>query len=296
VSAKAPLDRRSAAIMRVFKQEIAAEQSAGTGPTVNSVRYSVPIYTVPADQPDVHVKLASKTAHPTLQAALDSVPLPPEARPAAGPDKHLVVWQPSTDRLWEFWRLSGGPGSWRADWGGAMRRVSSSSGAYGTNSWPGAEPTWGGSASSLSLAGGLVTLEDLEDGQIDHALALAIPHVRAGVYSLPARHDDGTWPDPLALPEGAHLRLDPKLNLARLHLPRLTRMLAEAAQRYGIFVRSGSTYVCFYGQDPTPTGSDPYVGPNGFLEGESPARAIASFPWRHLQLLKMRLGRYKFPS
>ena len=42
-----------------------------------------------------------------------------------------------------------------------------------------------------------------------------------------------------SLPEGAHLRLNPNLNLAALHLPRLTLMIAEAAQRYGIFVRDG---------------------------------------------------------
>ena len=35
------------------------------------------------------------------------VPLPPEAQPSAGSDQHLVVWQPSSDRLWEFWSRPG---------------------------------------------------------------------------------------------------------------------------------------------------------------------------------------------
>lgn len=289
----APLDPKSGTIIAAFEQEIATEQQDGTGPTINSARYSVPIYTVPEDQPTVRVTLTAKTSHPTLQAAFDAVPLPPNAQPAYGPDKHLVVWQPSTDRLWEFWRLSRGSDGWQADWGGAMRDVSSNPGVYGPEAWPGAEPWWGGSASSLSLAGGLVTMEDLQRGVINHALALAIPHVRAGEYSSPAHRDDGTTQSPLALPEGAHLRLEPSLDLASLHLPHLTLMLAEAAQRYGIFVRSGSSYICFYAQDPIPTGTDPYTGPDGFLEGRTPVQAVASFPWSHLQLLRMHLHPYR---
>jgi hypothetical protein len=126
-------------------------------------------------------------------------------------------------------------------------------------------------------------------GQINHALAMALPDVRVGVYASPAQRTDGVDTEPLALPEGAHLRLDPNLDLASLHLPRLTLMLAEAAQRYGIVVRDYAANVTFYGQDPTPTGTNPYTGPNGYFEGESPSQLLITFPWSHLQLLKMEL-------
>ena len=142
----------------------------------------------------------------------------------------------------------------------------------------------------MSIAGGLITLEDLELGQINHALAMAVPNVRAGLYASPAQRTDGTSADPLSLPEGAHLRLDPNLDLASLHLPPLTLELAEAAQRYGIFVRDRSENVAFYAQDPIPTGTEPYTGANGYFEGKSPSRLLASFPWSHLQLLKMELN------
>ena len=226
---------------------------------------------------------------PVLQSAWDAVPLPPNAQPAAGSDSQLVVWQPSTDRLWEFWGLADGAEGWHASWGGAMQNASSNPGAYGPEAWPGAQPTWGASASSLSIAGGLITLEDLELGQINHALAIAIPHPRAGVYASPAQRTDGFSTEPLSLPEGAHLRLDPKLELAALHLPRLTLMMAEAAQRYGIVVRDRSSNATFYAQDPTPTGTNPYTGTHGYFEGKSPQQLLKSFPWSHLQLLKMEL-------
>ncbi len=291
-STDAPVDPSSAALVAALDEEVGAESQAGGGPNLNTIDYSVPIYTVPADQPTVRVQLVGHSTHHSLQAAWDAVPLPPDAQPAAGSDKHLVVWQPSTGRLWEFWRLERTPVGWRAEWGGAMRHVRRNPGVYGRGAWPGAESSWGGDASSLSLAGGLITLEDLEDGQINHALAMAVPNARAGTYASPARRTDGKSASPLSLPEGAHLRLEPGLNLASLHLPPLTLMIAEAAQRYGIFIRSSAPtggIVNFYAQDPTPTGTDPYTGPDGYFEGKSSVQAIAGFPWGHLQLLKMKL-------
>ena len=94
---------------------------------------------------------------------------------------------------------------------------------------------------------------------------MGIPNVRAGVYASPAQRDDGKSSDPLSLPEGARLRLNPKLDLAALHLPPLTLLIAQAAQRYGILVSDGSANVTFYAQDPTPTGGNPYTGPGGYF-------------------------------
>jgi len=287
--AEAAIDPQSAAITGAFETTIELELQAGSGPWINTTDYSVPIYTVPADQPTVPVQLLSQFHSPSLQSAWREVPLPPQARASADSDRHLVVWQPSSDRLWEFWRLAQLDGSWSAAWGGAMRNVSSNAGVYGPGAWPGAESWWGSSASSLSLAGGLITLEDLQRGEIDHGLAIAIPNVRAGFYTPPAQRTDGTSDSPLALPEGACLRLDPDLDLAALRLPRLTLMIAEAAQRYGIVVRDRAKVAHFFAQDPTPTGTNPYAGPAGYFEGRSPAQLLSRFPWSRLELLAMEL-------
>ncbi len=291
IPANPRLDPRSTAIVGAFDEGITAATQIQRGPAILATGWSVPIYTVPADQPTVKVMLEGQSSSPALQGAWDAVPLPPDAQPAAGTDKHLLVWQPSTERLWEFWRLEQSPAGWQAAWGGAMRNVSADSGVYSRNAWPGASRYWGASASSLSIAGGLITLEDLERGQINHALAIGIPNVRAGVYASPAQRTDGTSTSPLSLPEGAHLRLDPSLDLAALHLPRLTLMVAEAAQRYGIFVRDRAGNVAFYAQNPIPTGTEPYAGPHGYFEGKATRQLLAAFPWSHLQLLKMRLHR-----
>ncbi len=284
----AVLDSSSAGVVGAFDAVVAGEQQAGDGPWVNTTKYSVPVYTVGAGQAVVPVVL-SGVREPSLSAAWQAVPLPAGAVPAAGTDGTLVLWQPSSDRLWEFHRLVHEVGGWRAAWGGAMQDVSSDAGVFGVGAWPGAQPWWGASASSLSLVGGLISLEDLQRGVIDHALAMAVPDVRAGVFASPAQRSDGKSGGLLALPEGAHLRLNPSLDLAALHLPRLTLMIAEAAQRYGIYVTDWSSVVEFPAQDPTPTGADPYTAPGGYFEGKSPSQLLAAFPWGQLQLLKMDL-------
>ena len=292
LDANAPLDPTSAEVVGAFDALIAAEEQAKNGPWINTTEYSIPVYMVPAGQPTVSVKLDG-TSNAGLSSAWSAVPLPPDAQPAVGTDGVLVIWQPSTDRLWEFWRLVHGAEGWQASWGGAMQKVSSNPGVYGPEAWPGAQSWWGVSASSLSLVGGLISLEDLKLGQINHALAMAIPGTRAGVYASPAQRSDSKSASPLSLPEGAHLRLNPNLNLAALHLPRLTLMIAEAAQRYGIFITDGSSVAEFYAQDPSPTGTNPYAGPGGYFEGQYPNQILASFPWGHLELLKMELHNTK---
>jgi hypothetical protein len=288
LSVDAPINRNSSRLVRVLVAQIAGEERAERGPWINTVSYSVPIYTVARNQPTVRVQLFGHPREAALKAAWSAVPLPPGVKPAAGTDGHLLVWQPSTDRLWEFWRLVHNTEGWHASWGGAMQKVSSNPGVYGVEAWPGAKPRWGASASSLSIAGGLITLEDLARGQINHALAMAVPNVRASVYASPAQRTDGTSTSSLSLPEGAHLRLDPNLNLASLHLPHLTLLIAEAAQRYGIFVRDRAGEIAsFYAQDPTPTGSNPYTGVTGYFEGLYPNQLLASFPWSQLQVLRL---------
>ena len=289
VSGGVLLASSSAAVVGAFDEGIAKGELEGKGPGVNTTSWSVPVYTVSASQPVVKVALVNASRMPALQSAWAAVPLPAGAHPATGTDKHLVVWQPSTDRLWEFYKLEQTVGGWQASWGGAIQSVSSNSGAYGPEAWSGATGSWGASACSLSIAGGLITLEDLALGKINHALAMAVPAPRGGVYASPAERTDGWSSEPLSLPEGAHLRLDPSLDLAALHLPRFTLMVAEAAQRYGIFVRDAAAKVVFYGQDPTPTATNPYTGPNGYFEGKTPQQLLAAFPWKHLQLIQSEL-------
>jgi hypothetical protein len=284
----APVDPNSAAMVSELGTYVNAEELAKAGPWINATHNGVSILTVPADQPTVQVKL-DHVPDLALAAAWSAVPLPATAHPSSG-DNDLAVWQPSSDRMWEFFELNQQADGWHAAWGGAMQHVSSNPGVYGPDAWPGAKTYWGVTAASLPIVGGAITLDDLASGHIDHALALVVPNVRQGVFASPAQRADGTSTSPGSLPEGAQLRLDPSLNLASLNLPPLTRMIARAAQRYGIIIRDSSPTVAFTSQDPT--------GDSGALAmyarlyaGQYAWQLTAAFPWSHLQVLYMDLHR-----
>ncbi|HUB04372.1 MAG TPA: hypothetical protein VMA76_04845 [Solirubrobacteraceae bacterium] len=289
---RAPLDPSSHALVSDLMSWVDREQTDRNGPWLNATSEGVTILTVPANQPTVTVTLNHPSdADATLSSAWSAVPLPPSARPSPG-DNDLAVWQPSTDTMWEFFQLHHENGGWEAEWGGAMRNVSSNPGVYGPGAWPAAwagdQWFWGVTAASFSIVGGAITYEDLKAGQIDHALALVYPNVRRRTFVSPAERDDGWSLDPNALPEGTRLRLDPNLNLAKLKMPPLTRMIALAAQRYGIIIRDQAGNIAFIQQDPTGDPAFERLGAK-LSDGLYPSQMLASFPWSHLQVMRMDL-------
>jgi hypothetical protein len=297
LSAAARLDPTSRGRMASFNAEINSEIEQGTGPWISETSYSTPLYRVPADQPKVSVALDTGSWGAPLRMALHGgVPIPAGARPAAGTDGHLTIWQPSSDTLWEFWKAVKRRDGWHASWGGAMQHVSRNPGYYTATSWTGLSASqgwnWGSTATSLPVIAGTIMIDELRRGRITHALAMAIPDACARSFTWPAQRTDGSDPGANCLPEGAHLRLDPNLDLSALSLPPITRMLAEAAQRYGMIVRDRTSHaVGFYAEDPTRTGTDPYSGPRGLYGGLRPWNFLPQFPWDRLQLLKMMLCR-----
>jgi hypothetical protein len=284
----APLDPRSAVLVRRLAEE--ARRAA----TINARRWSTPVYRVGPDAPTVRVQLDAGNA-PDLQAALERVPLPADARAAAGTDGNVVVVQATTDTAWELWRMRRlADGSVHARWAGIVRPLSQHPGVFRDVPAPGGAGGgwrerwfWGVTAAKLVKLGGLITAAELASGHIDHALALATPNPRVGVFAAPAQGTDGDGQSVDDLPEGARLRLDPSLDLDALGLPPLTRALAEAAQRYGLIVnnRTGST-VAFYAEDPKGLGFDPYTQ---IFRGTSPWQVAHAFPWDRLQVLRMQL-------
>ena len=289
----AQIDPSSPALVSALDSDVSSELRSGIGPWIATTEASTPIYIVGSDQPDVRVRLDDPTLswRVALQRAFEAVPIPSDARPAAGQDAVMTVWQPSTDRLWEFFDMRRDPDGWHAAWGGAIQNVSRSPGYYTTSSWPGALTVWGATATSLPSAAGVITLADLRAGVIDHALSVALPAPRARVYAWPAERSDGTGGAD-TIPEGARLRLDPNLDLNSLHLPPFTRMISEAAQRYGIIVVNQTHEgISFSAEDPSQYGGNKlYYGAHGFFDGMTPLQLLARFPWSHLQVLKLQLS------
>jgi hypothetical protein len=284
----APLDPRSAALVLELGRQVRTH-----GPWINTVRHSTPVYVVGKRRRRVRVRVDAPSALFTgaadaaaVRRQLRSVPIPRRARGAAGVNRHIVVWQPSTDTAWELWNAHRVPAEpcawhrhglrgWHAAWGAQIAGVS---GTDGAGMAPG-----GATASGLPLLGGLVRLGEWRAGRIDHALAMAIPDIQRGGWVWPATRTDGRHVAPNAIPMGTRFRLDPAVDVERLDMPPAGKALARAAQEYGIVVRDhADEAVVFYGEDPTRFGPDPYPA---LFSGMSPGGVLANFPWGRLQVL-----------
>jgi len=277
LSPNAPLDPSSSAFVNELVRQV---NTYGTW--MNTSSYSVPVYVVGPDQATQHVTL--DVSAPDMQAEFNAVPIPSYAQAAAGSDEHMTVWQPSTDRLWEFWEMQLEADGWHARWGGEMDNVSTNPG-YFTHS--GMTNDWGATATSLPLLGGLVTQADLQRGYIDHALAIALVETEPNCWSWPAQRTDGSVKTSgiTPIPEGTRFRLDPTLNLASLNLPPIVYMLAQAAQTYGMVVRDQSGDVSLYGQDPNSMSTNLWT--QEFTT--YPSVLLAKFPWSHLEALQTQI-------
>jgi hypothetical protein len=273
LASSAPLALSSAALVGELGRQVTQY-----GPWINTTAYSVPVYTVPAGQPTVPVKLDVPN-YLTLQQDFSAVPLPANAVPAKGTDAHLTVYQPSTNTLWDMWKASKQADGWHFRWGGKLTGVSTSPGY-----WPNA---MGATATSLPLLGGLIRISELQAGVIPHALALAIPQMKAKSFVWPAQRTDGTSTLANAIPAGTRFRLDPALDVEALPLKPAAKVIARAAQRYGIVVRDTAGAVTFFAEDPTRTGTNPYPALFGV---QYASQLLANFPWSRLQVVAPPAG------
>ena len=296
VPANAPLSPKSQTYVRGLAQTVIAH-----GAWFNTRSCGMPEYWAGPHTPTVRVQLDHPSYEdPALIQAWSAVPIPSDAAPANCLDKNFAVLQQQRSgavKEWEFWAASRASGVWLAAWGGAIDNVLTDRGEASPLQW--SDPTaqtwiarratygWNVTASGISMIAGVVTNQELEAGHIDHALAMAVSSAAAGEWMWPAQRSDGYSSDPAALPEGAHLRLSPSLDLNALHLTPLAKMFAEAAQRYGIVVRDQTGWASvFYGEGPDP--SHPGLLAS-LLAGQSLSSAMAAFPWAKVEVLNAPL-------
>ena len=134
---------------------------------------------------------------------------------------------------------------------------------------------WGATATSLPLAAGEITAEDVRRGRIDHALGFAaLPASIAKGYRWPAQRGDGYVTSGAPLQEGMRLRLPPGTRCAAM-AQRIGRMVCEAATRFGIVLWDRSGSLSFR--------AEPAVVPA--FAGVAPSQVLAGFPWERLQVL-----------
>ena len=284
----APLHPNSAALVAEFlRQKKAYYGTVG----INTTAYASPVYRAEANTPTVEVKEWDSQHKGRSDARLaeqwQAVPIPDFAEQADGTDAEMTVYQPSTDSLWEFWQARKVDGRWQACWGGRMQNVSKSQGI-----WP---HPYGTTATGLPFLGGQITAEELQNGEIRHALGIALVDAESwNVVSWPANRSDGYNPKhaPNRIPEGLRFRLDPAVDVDALKLHPIARTIAKAAQRYGFVVWDKAGGISLRAENPksyTRLGKpDPYPA----LYAGTPGWAVLNgFPWDRLKFLPVDYGK-----
>lgn len=283
-----PLARDSRSLVAGLAAQLASD---GNQMAINTLSYSVPVYTVSRSQPVVHVTI--RRCHGSYstfaRAPLSRVPIPPVAQPASGTDAVLVIWQPGRNREWEMWRATHRSGKWSACTGGEIKHVSSSEGIFPN--------PFGVSASGLSFLGGLIRPSELKAGAIHHVLAVGLPKITSGTQVWPADRNDGASRSSIAVPEGTRFRLSPAVNIASLHLSRVGRIVATALQRYGMVVEDTSGTAAMSAQDAAPLlragRKDPYVK---LFAGLPRYKVLDGIPWNQMQALSPSYEKPQLPS
>lgn len=284
---QAPVAEDSAAIVGYIASQVSSRY--GGIAAFSAYHYNIAFYAVPAGRRRVTVDYAcGATPPPGLYDGVGhflDVPIPDLAVSAQGTDGAMTIYDAAADQLWAFWQMRHDPKTdrWSACWGGRIDRLSANQGQFPSG--------YGASASGLALAPGIVSLDDVKRGKIEHALTLAVPDPAAGRFSWPANRTDGTSSNPAAVMEGQRLRLDPTLNLDQYNLTPIGRMVAEAAQKYGFVVadNGGAVALSTEAGDPTvnATGANPW---DQFLDGRD-WEVMRNFPWDKLQALPKDYGR-----
>ena len=257
-----------------FVNDIVSDYKADYGAVgVNSM----PIYSVPADQPDATISLQAGCQPEFLSEMGTSVPIPPYAVLSSSSDSPLVIYQPSTGTDWELWQVTRQSStSYTACWGGKLQ-FSTSDGVFPKG--------FSLSASGISYLATTITEADVQSGSINHAIALTIPPCDSYVY--PAT--DGDCPGVAGQPnEGQWFRLSSSVNCAGYDDTPFEEMVCKALQTYGMVVLDQGGAVMLEAEQTADwaasgnSGTDPITAS---WEGQQEYQVVANLPWQDLQVV-----------
>ena len=212
------------AVIDPNSQAMVARISQDDALYANLIAYSIPVYHASEGTPRRTVECTRNWGACPFDNL--TVPIPDDAEPSPGSDGALVVVDPATRQLFEFWQAEDhGADGWTTSWG-AIADLDG-------DGWTVQEHS---TASGASRLGGVILVSEIQQGEIPHALALQAENTCVDIFRSPATRTDGTSTRPDCIPEGALVRLDPAVDLDSLDLAPAVRMVAEAMQTYGGYI------------------------------------------------------------
>lgn len=209
--------------------------------------YTIPIWVVNSDNIP-HIKVKSSKIFDTWDKDRDGwsdvgIPVTPEMWYEPTSDGHICIVDPFKKKSWELSRFG-----WLPD-GKTPKSTTFNiwdlKGDGVGNPFEGKRwQTRGGRGSGFPIVAGLIRPEELNEGEIRHALIFTFPKNRraedgSDIFIPPASRSDGSYVGNQYPIEGMRFQLDPSLtekDFDRWSLNREGKIIARALQRYGMYL------------------------------------------------------------
>jgi hypothetical protein len=204
--------------------------SYGDGPN-----YGMPITVVSNAHPTVRVRFRYADESDRVRYPLGSDTRIEGGRSSTG-DKHAIIVNKDTCRLYETWDTRETGGLWYA---GSGATWSLTSNALRPNGWTSAD------AAGLPILPGLLRWNEVAAGHVDHAIRFTTD-LTSSHHLWPARHDAGfttSWAYP---PMGARFRLRASYDAS--HLGPRAQVVVRAMKQYGIVLADNGSPWFFQGE------------------------------------------------
>ena len=213
-----PLHPQSSAIVRSIGLDRTVHPDFGSG-RYEGRRIGIPFTVVPRSQRRVPVSFTYAS-----ESDPGPYPVPRRAPVEGGGDRHVLVVQRGTCRLYELFAAERSGGGWAAGSGARFRLRSNRLRPRG---WTSAD------AAGLPILPGLARHAEVARGAIRHALRFTVPRTRRA-FVYPARHFASSLTDPVLPAMGQRVRLRASVDPSRFG--RQARVIVRALKRYGMLL------------------------------------------------------------
>lgn len=238
-----------------------------SGNHVVSVMNGIPAWHADASTPNVVVRCTEPWGECPTNVP---VPLPPEAEPSDQSDYPMVVIDWSTRTAYEYWQF---------------HRNTMTTSWSKSQSIDGDGRQGGAVGAGVSRLAGLISVNDMRQGYIDHALVFSTDFACEKTWRFPATKTDGSNMRGLSpcIEEGARIQLDPSIDIDALPgLSKGDRMVGKALQTYGAYnIDNGGARMGFGSEMPTTPEEQALFKNAGLMSSEWLALKL---PWNKLRV------------
>ncbi len=249
IPADAQLESNSAQLVSAFIKST----PWGEHLDINIAKWSVPMYWAKASTPLKPMRADTGGLGWMGSPSTLNMPIPDGARPDPESDAHMVVISEDRSTEWGCYAARYNAAASPA-WQAALCATSDLTGTGVRTPEPQAFPWYvahGPRACGFPLSAGLIRVEEIKAGRIDHALALAYPGLLPKKFMSPASTSSaiGDAINGVGVPCGGRFQLDPSIDVTKLGLSRAGEIVARALQQYGAYVGDYSGALSLYAEN-----------------------------------------------